>query len=148
MELEAIKRRIINCIEKIYEDDSYLLKHNNHEITISSKLAQYLFLEFKNYNVDCEYNKNIDIPKRIEESNSIFRPDIVIHKRGNNENNLVCIEIKTSHNNQTRLNDYSKLKSITKQSGNYKYKLGVFIDFNKNKKNLIVKYFEDGKECS
>ena len=148
MKLGVIKRRIRHCIEKIYEDDSDLFYRNNHEITISSKLAQYLFVEFKEYNVDCEYNKHINGEKEVLELNQNIRSDILIHRRGTDENNLVYIEIKTDHNRESRTFDYDKIKAMTKQSSEYKYSLGLFVDFNRDKEKLVMIFFEDGKECS
>ena len=147
MNLDVIKRRILHCIEKIYENDSDLFDRNNYEVTISSKLAQYLFIEFKEYDVDCEYDKHINQEKYNNELNQNIRPDIIIHKRGIDENNLVYIEIKTDHNRESRTFDCDKTKVMTKQDSEYKYSVGLFIDFNRDKEKLDIKYFEDGKEC-
>lgn len=57
----------------------------------------------------------------------IFRPDIIVHRRGTNTANEIIIEIKTSKNCNF---DKEKLKLMTKHDGDYKYKLGVFIKFN------------------
>ena len=148
IKLDVIKRRIKHCIEKIYEDDSDLFDRNNYEVTISSKLAQYLFKEFKEYDVDCEYNKHINQEKRVKELNQNIRPDILIHRRGTDEDNLVYIEIKTDHNREARTNDYDKIKTMTKQKEEYRYSLGLFIDFNRNKEKLNINFFKDGKECN
>ena len=146
MDLEYLKKKIKKCIDEFYLNESDLLKRENYEVTISSKFAQYLFMEFPKYDVDCEYNKHISGEKRVEELNQNIRPDIVIHKRGTDENNLVYIEIKTEHNRDSRTQDYDKIRAMTKQDGDYKYQLGVFIDFNRNKENLIINFFENGDE--
>lgn len=148
MKLDVIKRKIKHCIERIYEDDSDLFDRNNYEVTISSKLAQYLFVEFKEYDVDCEYDKHINQEKEVKELNQNIRPDIIIHRRGTDEENLVYIEIKTDHNRESRELDYCKIKAMTKQKGEYGYSLGLFIDFNRDKENLKIKYFKDGIECN
>ena len=148
MDLEYLKKKIKKCIDEFYLNESDLLKRENYEVTISCKFSQYLFIKFPKFDVDCEYDKHIDSEKRVKELNQNIRPDIVIHKRGIDDNNLVYIEIKTDHNRTTRNKDYAKIKVLTKQSRAYKYRLGVFIDFNRNKDNLVVKFFEDGKECN
>lgn len=148
MKLDIIKRRIIHCIEKIYEDDSDLFDRNNYEVTISCKLAQYLFIEFIEYDVDCEYDKHINQGKKNKELNQTIRPDIIIHRRGTDENNLVYIEIKTDHNRESRTFDYNKIKAITKQDGDFKYSLGLFVDFNRKKEDSDIIFFEGGKECN
>ena len=146
MNIDVIKRRIEHCINLIYENDADLFNRGNYEVTISSKLAQYLFLEFKEYDVDCEYNKHLDDEKRVDELNKNIRPDIVIHKRGTDENNLVYIEIKKEQDTRNRENDYYKIQVMTKNDGEYKYTLGVFIDFTKNKNDLIINFFINGTE--
>jgi len=146
MNYKIIKRKVLHCIDLIYKNDSDFFNRSNYEVTISTKLAQYLFLEFKDYDVDCEYNKHIDTEKIVNKFNSSIRPDILIHKRGTDNNNLVCIEIKKEQNNSTRTNDYNKLKELTKQDGQYKYYLGIFIDFYKNKSKTVIIYFRNGIE--
>lgn len=139
-------KELINKIEEsirlVYQNDLDLIWRNNYEVTISCKLSQYLFSLFNNYNVDCEYNKHIDNPKEL---NWVWiRPDIVIHTRWTDDNNLVCIEIKKETNNEDRNKDYQKLKDFTKNWWEYRYKLWVFIDFWIEKPNII--YFTNWKQ--
>ena len=136
MNLQEVKDRIIKCINKMYKNDSDLLTKNIYEVTISCKLAQYLFSAFSDYDVDCEYDKHKNNKKEFEIDNQISerRPDILIHKRGNDDNNLAVIEIKKSTSSGNRQLDYKKLKSMTLQTGKYRYKIGVFINL------AVVKY--------
>ena len=67
------------------------------------------------------------------------RPDIIIHKRNSNDNNLLVIEVKKSESLiiGEKIKDYMKLSSFTCQkfeqghAGDfvYKYLLGCFIEF-------------------
>ena len=145
MELSRIKEKVKDAIENIYNNDSDLFDRENYEVTISCKLAQYLHDKSTDFSVDCEYNKHINGEKRVEELGKNIRPDIVIHNRGTDEGNIVYIEIKTDHNSDFREDDITKIKFMTKQNGEYRYKLGAFIDFNRNKENLIIKFFENGE---
>lgn len=146
MKIAEVRRKIENCVYNLYLYDCDLLERGNHELTISLKLAQYLFCEFKEFDVDCEYNKHIDNAKYSEELMHNVRPDIVIHKRGFDYKNTVYMEIKTSQNSENREYDLRKVFAMTKNDGDFKYKLGVFIDFTKKKKDCIIKYFKDGGE--
>jgi hypothetical protein len=65
------------------------------------------------------------------------RPDIVIHKRETDEDNLVCIEIKKETNSEDRNKDYQKLMNFTKNWWKYEYQLWVFIDFWIDRPNII-----------
>jgi hypothetical protein len=63
--MEELTNKIEEAIELIYTNDSDLIWRDNYEVTISCKLSQYLFNIFKEYHVDCEYNKHINDPKKM-----------------------------------------------------------------------------------
>ncbi|WP_143316493.1 hypothetical protein [Clostridium sp. HBUAS56017] len=131
--------------------------------------------------VDCEYNKNIDdsevfskkiyvLESEIKEmySNrnrdhssvniqgesyfelSVF-PDIIVHKRGKKQNNILAIEVKKSTSRIDRNYDYEKLKCYTESASevnNLGYKYGAFVRFNTGSPNYEapeVVWFKDGK---
>lgn len=148
MEIEKVKNLVERAVNDLYLMDLDLLERENNEVTISCKLAQYLFLKFPGYRVDCEYNRHLNDIKRMNLDNTkkIIKPDIIIHKRDIDKDNLVYIEIKTDHNNENREEDYKKIKAATDPKGEFRYKLGIFIDFNRNKDNLSMKYYQDGEE--
>ena len=55
-------------------------------------------------------------------------PDIIIHKRGTKNNNIVIEAKKTTNRNQkSRLYDLLKLATLTSDPA-YKYKKGIFIE--------------------
>ena len=149
MEIEKIINLVEEAVDDLYSKDFDLLERENNEVTISCKLAQYLFLKFPGYRVDCEYNRHLNNIKRMNLDNTrkIIKPDIIIHKRGIDKDNLVYIEIKTDHNDKSRKEDYKKIKAATDSKGEFRYKLGIFIGFNRNKDNLLTRYFQDGEEC-
>jgi len=72
-----------------------------------------LFIEFKEFDIDCEYDRHIDHQKRVENLDSNIRPDIVIHKRGKDDNNLVYIEVKKEQNKTSRNKDFKKIIEIS-----------------------------------
>lgn len=106
--------------------------------------------------VDFEYNRNMDEQKFLFnkckkcDSTKCFvkegnypkpgsrhpsYPDLVIHKRGTNENNQVVIEFKKQSNTSSRDNDIAKLTFFTCQKSDsdnpqrdYQYKQGLFIE--------------------
>jgi len=148
--LKDVKRKVERAIEILRKNDSFLIDNNANERSISHKLAEYLQQEFKEWHVDCEYNRIGDLIKKIEvpkdtitwddtEQKTVF-PDIIVHKR-NTPDNLLVIEIKKSNNTVKRDLDKRKLIAFTKDSNgtedSYNYKFGFFICFNVpyNKKN-------------
>lgn len=50
----------------LLNNDGYLLKNDISERSITHKLAEYLQNLFPEWNVDCEFNKNINLPKGID----------------------------------------------------------------------------------
>lgn len=125
--------RIKKAYNKLLKNDLFLLENNVNERSITHKLAEYLQLEFSDYNVDCEYNRNGLEVKRLESfkknissdninGDSVF-PDIIIHHRGTNDNFIVIEAKKTSNSNDS---DLTKLKAYKKD---LKYKYAYFISF-------------------
>ena len=149
-----------------------------NERSIAHKLPEYLQLLFLDFNVVCEYNDNVDKPNgrkrisilktdleqkgllRVKEAEDIEEEladrqvfsDIIIHKRGTNENNLCIIEIKKSTNKVSFDYDELKLKSYTTDDyGNdLKYKIGLFIEFESglNDVDYDIKYYVNGLETN
>ena len=147
----------------LYKNDAFLLKEDVNERSISHKLAEYLQKSFMDYDVDCEYNwqmdnfkdknnKNVSFnreeekfyPKsdedKIKDNNAhMVYPDIIIHKRGNNYHNLLIIEIKKSSNNGTMEREKDKLK-LKKDKEKFGYAHTLYLDiptgedFTNNKK--------------
>lgn len=142
-------------------NDLGLLTSSAHEQAISHRIGVYLegIYASQKLNIDCEYNKHLGKPKEIDLddidpamfgackcasckkilagnfhtiSEKSFRPDIVVHSRGNNERNLIAIEVKKHKECPF---DEAKLRALTKPRdarGEYGYELGVFIWFTKN----------------
>lgn len=164
-------------VNLVYQNDKYLIEHSVHEQNISHRIAFYfenLLINYdwftqNGYSVDVEYNKNFDDTKKvynkcigcqledcdikkyqynIQNYSESCRPDIILHKRGKNNNsysdynNLLVIEIKK--NTQNSKEDFAKLSAFTCNNSDYKYHTGVFINFKHN--NADYKYFNNGKK--
>lgn len=177
MEDIQIKNNVSKALDKLLEtNDSWLLKNDLSEQSISHRIAFHLDSLFQNFNVDCEYNGDIDkinnrkgisiLKKELQkigllrdkEANDLERefteravfPDIIIHTRGSNENNLCILEIKKSTSNVKFKYDFIKLRSYTSNyyGNNLKYQLGIFIEavINKQEPSFKLKFYKDGKE--
>ena len=174
MEVRAIKQKFENAIRKIYSNDYYLLKNKLNERAVSPCLFCYLRPEFPDYNVDHEYNGNIENTvngrKQMVGSESEFRqfdkirkpkiidgmtvsnivPDIIVHKRGFNTDNLLVIEVKLAKSKQfAKLNlhdrfDTTKLHYFTGRSSGFNFKLGAFLQLGIDK--YCTSYFVEGIE--
>ena len=129
---DDIKKRLECAIDKLYQDDNYLLQVESHEVSIAHRLAVYMEPHFVSWNIDLEYNRDKDEIKKRKNGRE-FRPDIIVHKRGTDDN-LVAIEIKTEWNRDDCGSDVGKLKELT--SGKFAYKVGIFLQITQNRKNV------------
>ena|SRR5690606_2798398 len=159
MDDEKVIGILEDAIKQFQAEDSWLLDNNLSEQSMSHKLAEHIqkhFVEY-NYDVDCEYNGDVDNEsgrKRISfllcrlaeigllssptgplEDELIQRavfPDIIVHKRGNNENNLLVIEVKKSSSSVPFHFDQLKLQAYTstENENHLNYQLGVFLELN------------------
>ena len=187
-DLPKLKRIVRTSIDILLLNDLHLIKYKANEVSISSKLALYLSLFLKNYDVDIEYNregfsvhpKNIDvyfptieqitdkqIPKKYQlltdnlfgsnlsklkdkdklkdnynfllsdnnqfvKSKKNIRPDIIVHRRGDDKKNLLAIEIKKDNDPESAYYDIIKLYHLRLK---HNYRHAVFIQImNKNEK--------------
>ncbi|MDV2446712.1 hypothetical protein CMU93_04260 [Elizabethkingia anophelis] len=169
MEIKQIIQNLKKGITTLLDNESNNLKRRLNELNISNHLAFYLKPLFSEYNVDPEYNGDIEKPndrkaldiakKRILEirrtpnstNNYKFSPDIIVHRRETNDHNLLVIEVKKDINpSSDKEFDLIKLEHLTiNYLGNhYNYKLGVAIIFGtgENTGQYEIRYFQNGIE--
>ncbi|MEW6325834.1 MAG: hypothetical protein AB1515_10670 [Nitrospirota bacterium] len=130
---EVVAKPLSAAISELLDKDRYLLQHNLNERTISHRLASYMQSYFKGWDVDCEYNRDHDDPKKIplprtkvnsdDVDAKIVFPDIIVHHRGR-DNNLLVIELKKSTNRESTDSDLEKLRLI-KKTLKYKHALSI-----------------------
>jgi len=148
-----IKEKIKVALGVLLKNDSFLLEKGVNERTMTHKLAEYLQTQFPDWNVDCEYNRKGIKIKKLEgisecrehvATNRVF-PDIIVHRRNSTENLLVIEFKKTGLNPKC---DIKKLKLFTKGNGEYKYSLGLFVQYTYNNRflELELKWFKEGRK--
>jgi hypothetical protein len=135
---EEVHARVDQAIRQLLDNDYFLLQIDANERAISHRLGMYLQLLFTDWHVDCEYNRNLDQPKRLEQYEEFFDeeqrvwsiaetdpitvfPDIIVHERGTG-NNLLIIEMKKTTSKVHDDFDHMKLKEFKNQYG-YPYAL-------------------------
>ena len=167
MEINQILENIETAIEKLLAGEIDTLRRGLNELNVSTHLAFYLKPIFLQYDVDPEYNRDIDKPndrkaldiarnriievgkKTNQNDNYKLSPDIIIHKRGTNENNLVVIEVKKDiHSKDLKEFDLIKLEHLTiDHLGNhYNYKIGIAIVLGTGNSagQYEIKYYQNG----
>ncbi|AXV40393.1 hypothetical protein [Methanobacterium sp. BAmetb5] len=157
---DILQRKVISSINKLMDFDSCLLNENANERSITHKLAEYLQQEFKEWNVDCEYNRMVNgdsqDPKRMRfpvedtksddtDAKTVF-PDIIIHQR-NERKNLLVIEVKKKFRNRINMEfDQRKLKTFTSDQFEYSFGLHIIFYVKSNfKKPPLYHWYENGE---
>lgn len=145
----AAKALIENAVKEFLKEDRTRahLKRGRVERTCATDLAAKLKPLFENdiISVDSPYNRHHNATKYLDDK--IIELDIAIHERGNDENNLVALEMET--NNRPKCDDVWKLEGLTQPLGGYGYKLGLFLVFgieDKSGELLAMDWFVDGKK--
>lgn len=64
---------------------------------------------FKRYDLYCEYNRNGARTKQLPSFPNGKYPDVILHKRGSNNGNILIMEFKT-YWNRDRSNDKNKIR--------------------------------------
>lgn len=144
--IKSIEQAVHHAIRELLRNDYYLLEQDVGERAISHRLAFYLEMEkeFNDLHVDCEYNRDLSKPKKLphaliveavfdETRQKTVIPDIIVHKRGRHDDNLIVIEMKTTTNCTHEGYEFDKRKLIAfRQCLNYSHAL--FLKFNTGSK--------------
>lgn len=115
MDVDDILERV--C-ERFMHDDRELLSSRAHERTVTHRIALYLQCLFPGWHVDCEYNRQgVDVDPKIDSSRKRRFPDIIIHRRGTNDN-LLVIEAKPKWARSSSISkDREKLRRMVEAFG-------------------------------
>ncbi|MCQ2604432.1 MAG: hypothetical protein MJ215_05260 [Spirochaetia bacterium] len=147
---EELENIIKKALDTLYEKDKYLIVmpgENAHvgERSIVFRLAHYMATiiendnELREYKLDCEFNRNIIYAKELPLFSNCIYPDIIIHQRGNNDHNLLVIEVKTYWNNNTE-QDIKKLNELVSKNGKYHYLHSVSLVLNETREAVCIKW--------
>jgi hypothetical protein len=173
MDFDEVNQKLTEALDEVLENDQYLLTHGIHEPAISHRLAVYLEPKFPDFNIDCEYNGNVEADsgkkyvyllrqvaeqlgklKEEEDEQEILTryvfPDIIVHMRGRNgsENNLLIIEVKKSSNLDDGAWDAEKLSRFTssKYENRFNYQYGAFVRFAVGEKpDYSIQWYQNGE---
>ncbi len=128
-------QKVDKAIVELYKNDQYLIANKVHERSIVFRFGVYFqtilnATDFSKLSLDIDYNKNHADPKRTTNFPRGLYPDVILHKRGSNDRNILMIEFKTWWGRNIK-KDIQKLKDFTNQYGNYRYQIGLSIMLNR-----------------
>jgi hypothetical protein len=126
-----VQAGVRRALKNLFARDNELLERNVAERAIAAKLAGYLAQRFRRHDVDVEYNrhgidpKDVDLPRSCRDrKNALIVPDIIVHRRGTDTENLLVIEIKKGTNRESRDCDRAKIIAMKRELG---YQHGALI---------------------
>ena len=130
LSIEEIIERFKVSLQAFLSKEAYLLQVDANERSITHKLAEHLQCVFPDWHVDCEYNRDGHEPKQISLPNGRYTnvfPDVIVHRRGTNQNLLVVEVKKSSVGDDGADFDRQKLQGYLES---LHYQVGIFIVFN------------------
>ena len=152
-----LEQYVIIALKMVYEKDYYLIcypamkrytKQHVGERAIVFRFAHYLqnLLDkdagFKSLDLDCEYNRNGEEPKKLHPFDNGTYPDVILHKRGSNDKNTLVAEFKGYWNNHQE-RDIDKLCEFTKRN-EYNFDLGIAVLLGKELYKTKITIIQDG----
>ena len=150
---------------KFLKEEKEIIEIDINERTLSARLMfhlQTLLLNeiyqenYKEYSVDCEYNRRKEIVKilpkeyrELEKKDKQIYPDIIFHQR-NSEKNLMIIEMKKTYSSDEggKNENRDRLKFLTslRKENKYKYLLGIYFEVNKFPDKCKIEFFVKEKK--
>jgi hypothetical protein len=117
LSLDVVHKKVYESAKAISDEQNEVWKMS--EWNICHHLAIELGKRFDGYNIDVELVKD---DKR--------RPDIVIHRRGEHENNLVVFQVKIKPSHKDIADDLQKIEETFFRDP-YNYKYGIILSVGK-----------------
>lgn len=161
-----VKQLIDHALIEFYTNDSILLEYDTEDNAVAERcmvfrIGWYMLNRMKSIknlswaDLDCEYNRNFSDPKcmyivdagsnKTKKKNVV--PDLLIHKRRSNENNLLVIEFKKGDPDpDDRDKDIQKLTYFTDPGREYTYSYGLYIELHRN--NAVIQVYREGEHCN
>ena len=154
VKFEDIKKLVNATLEKFYKNDRDLIEMDDEGDMVSEQcmvfhIGGYMknkmstLTKFQWADLDCEYNRNMNNPKMMRDGRR-FVPDLIIHRRRSNRNNLLVIEFKKKNANlHDKEDDRNKLMYLTDQEETFKYNFGLFVELGSHE--VDVEVYREGK---
>lgn len=163
-QISELKNNINAALDRLYGPDISLIDRRANERSVVFRFGLYFssqvnlqnFSQNNDLTFDFDYNRNGNDVKGMEGFNAKHGvyPDIILHRRGWNDKNVVVLEFKVHSdtvkgkklNNQIN-RDKKKLIGFTSPNiNNYQYGLGAFIYLKPERGDVAITYFINGQQ--
>lgn len=136
-----LRTALEKALADLCTDHAHLFTVDANERSITHWLAVILARLLPGFDVDCEYNRSGDVPKRLRtgydlgvkaddtDAQNVY-PDIIVHRRGT-DLNFLAIEAKKTTRASMVLDDIDKLRGYTEPAsrGGLGYRYGALVVF-------------------
>jgi hypothetical protein len=127
-----MQKAVQDALRLLFANDGFLLETDCQERAIAARLGVYLAPHFPRHSVDVEYNRHGLEPKRLilpetcrGGGERLIVPDLVVHQRGHDQENILVVQIKKETNHQSRDCDRAVVAGMRAVFG---YAFGLLID--------------------
>lgn len=130
MRANEVRNYLDRATARLVEEDRHLLEVDVSEWCIAARVAMYLREYFWDYDVDVEYNRDGEQVKRLHDvlrdcprdrnDGRRVLPDVIVHRRGSPDSNLLVIEMKKDPGDKGTDSDRRRIKAFKKEL-NYKF---------------------------
>lgn len=141
--IDELKFLVNKALGKLYDQDYLLIEHAVNERSAVFRFGIYFSdllsgSSFQGYDLDCEYNRNMGSPKRTRRFPAGVVPDVLLHRRNSNKENVLVLEFKGYWNRTPRVYDEKKIAEFVSQDekNDYKYGLGGVVELRRNSFNV------------
>jgi hypothetical protein len=133
MNKNQIEEKLELAVKGLYENQPNIYAFTGQTGQTEWNLAHHLANEI--HKLLPEYDCDVDVTKH---DYGNMRPDIIFHKRGTNEQNLLVVETKFKRNKNSIQSDIDKIQNEW-FTGKLKYKFGASINlWDTNRTDIIV----------
>ncbi len=130
------------CVARIAGYMQCMLEHENEDLRVDCEYSNVTAAETDEY---VKYLDSVGVfaGSSVKNLKGCIFPDLIVHKRGTHEHNLLVIEFKGYWNKSDWHKDEKKLKAFTKECDHTKikkyfnYQRGVFVALGRNKAHLV-----------
>lgn len=142
--LTDIERIINKSLDLLYSKDEELFINELCERSIANKFGLYFYQIMQedicsDYDIDMEYNRHKAGKKTLPDWPKGAYPDLIVHRRGYDTDNLLVIEFKKWDSSKKDIeDDITKLEEFVDCQGEYSYKYGASIIFAKERKDVSI----------
>jgi hypothetical protein len=127
-----MEKAVQDAIRLLFANDAFLPETDVAERAIAARLMCYLLPHFPEHHIDVEYNrhgletKRINLPEQYDGARTgRIYPDVIVHQRGHDCENLLVIQIKKSTNRETRDYDRAVVEAMKQD---FQYRRGLLIE--------------------